>query len=328
MDTVELEGDTRKVPSVQLVRLDGKRAPSTPPPPDLRWKRIEEFFVAKPVATNTEKAYRRELKRFLSWCDKPWSEVTLKDLTRYKSSLLDAGLQASSRNRAIATLKSFFKWLSVAYPLEGGHLPTSAMSTEKLPEPPANDLSLEEVAALRAAIRRRSATQIRDRALFAVLEHGLRAGEVSGLNVGDYDGERLEIRRAKDDSTGRVPLLPEAREAIDSYLSWLGEDGELAEDDPLFVTLIPGRPKQRLGYQGIRLVMMELAALAGVENVTPHRLRHTFATNLAVWGMDGMHARTLTRHKDERSYRRYAKRGMEVAAEKAFFRAVEEEGDR
>ena len=163
-------------------------------------------------------------------------------------------------------------------------------------------------------------TQWRDRALLAVLEHGLRAGEVSLLDVGDYDGTRLDIRKAKDDSTGKVPLLPRAREALDEYLQWREQTEELTDELPLFVTLIPGRPAHRLGYQGIRNVIRELAELAGLEGMTPHRLRHTFATNLALWGMDGMHARTLTRHKDERSYRRYAKRALQVAAEQAFFR--------
>lgn len=320
--------EVRSIPPVRLTRLEGSLPERATSPPDLRWLGIDEFLKAKSLAPNTEKAYRRELRRFLGWSDKPWSQVTLKELTQYKTYLMESGLQASSRNRAMAALKSFFGWFARAYPVEGSHLPTAALSLERLPELPPFDLSGAEVFALKDALSQRGVTQIRDRALFGVLEHGLRAGEVSQLDIGDYDGVRLEIRQAKDDSTGKVPLLVEAREALDAYLEWREQEEELDRELPLFVTLVPGKPRRRLGYQGIRLVVQELARLAGVEDVTPHRLRHTFATNLALWGLDGMHARTLTRHKDERSYRRYAKRALQQAAEQVFFRAAEEESDR
>lgn len=78
---------------------------------------------------------------------------------------------------------------------------------------------------------------MRDTALLAILSHGLRAGEVCGLNVGDYDGIRLTIRQAKDDSTGTVPLAAAARLALDSYLGWRKRLGEnLQPDRPLFVS--------------------------------------------------------------------------------------------
>ena len=321
--------NSRAVPPVNLIPLSGTHQKiATKVASDLRWLGIDEFLKAKSLAPNTEKAYRRELRRFLGWCEKPWSEVTIKDLTKYKSNLIEQRLQASSRNRALAALKSFFGWFAKAYPVEGSQIPTSSVSLEKLPELPPFDLNSEEITALKEALEYRGVSQERDRALFAVLEHGLRAGEVSQLNIGDYDSVRLAIRRAKDDSTGNVPLLEEAREALDIYLSWREQVEELDDEQPLFVTLVPGKPRKRLGYQGIRLVLMELGKLAGIDGVTPHRLRHTFATNLALWGMDGMHARTLTRHKDERSYRRYAKRALQVAAEKAFFRAAGNTGSK
>ena len=317
--------EVNSVPTVQLIRLEGKRPEKVTIPPDLRWQGIDEFLKAKAMAANTQKAYRRELRRFLGWCDKPWSQVTLKDMTKFKTYLVKQGLQASSRNRALAALKSFFGWFARAYPVEGSQIPTAVMSLEQLPELPPFDLTEDEIHALRAAISQRGRTQIRDRALFGVLEHGLRAGEVSQLNIDDYDGTRLEIRQAKDDSTGKVPLLTDTREALDAYLEWREQEEELDPESSLFVTLVSGKPRRRLGYQGIRLVVQELARMAGLEDVTPHRLRHTFATNLALWGMDGMHARTLTRHKDERSYRRYAKRAIQVAAEQAFFLAAAEQ---
>ncbi|MDX2229765.1 MAG: tyrosine-type recombinase/integrase, partial [Leptolyngbyaceae cyanobacterium bins.349] len=63
----------------------------------------------------------------------------------------------------------------------------------------------------------------------------------------------------------------------------------------------------------------------GIPDLTPHRLRHTYATGLLLKGMDSLHARTLTRHKSEGSFKRYTKRAMAVAAEQAFYQAMGEE---
>ncbi|MBV8886610.1 MAG: site-specific integrase [Chroococcidiopsidaceae cyanobacterium CP_BM_RX_35] len=121
-------------------------------------------------------------------------------------SSVEQGLTATSVNRALATLKSFFSWLVKAYPELRQHNPTEPMSLEKVPLPPARNLSPEEVAALIEVLEYRGESQSRDKALLAVLSHGLRASEVLGLNVSDYDGVCLTIREAKDDSTGTVPL--------------------------------------------------------------------------------------------------------------------------
>jgi hypothetical protein len=77
-----------------------------------------------------------------------------------------------------------------------------------------------------------------------------------------------------------------------------------------------------LGYQGLYYAIKKLGSLAEIENLTPHQLRHTFATMLMLKQMDSIHARTLTRHKSESSFKRYAKRAMAVAAEQAFFDAI------
>ncbi|MEL7476324.1 MAG: site-specific integrase [Cyanobacteria bacterium J06555_12] len=97
------------VPPVVLKPLTGGGGHSSSPtaPTDIRWLGIDEFLTAKSFAPNTEKAYRRELRCFLSWCDKSWSQIEIRDLTAYKTYLVESGLKASSRNRALACLKSF-----------------------------------------------------------------------------------------------------------------------------------------------------------------------------------------------------------------------------
>ena len=197
---------------------------------------------------------------------------------------------------------------------------------EKVPLPPSRDLSAQEVAALHDALEYRGEFQMRDTALLAVLSHGLRASEVCGLNVGDYDKVRLTIRQAKDDSTGTVPMSASARQALDSYLEWRRKQQESMQPDrPLFVSQEWKNPGEGLGYKGSYYIFRKLGAISGIADLTPHRLRHTFTTNLLLYGMDSLHARTLTRHKPEASFQRYAKRARAVGAERAYYQAIGEE---
>jgi len=130
------------------------------------------------------------LARFLSWTDCSFGEITPRHIAQYKAYLKEQGLAVASINRALAALKSFFKWLSQAYPNLVESNPTPSVSLDKLPLPPPRDLSPRELKALYEALAERGETQMRDTALLSVLGHGLRASEVCHLDVADYDGVR------------------------------------------------------------------------------------------------------------------------------------------
>ena len=353
------------LPSIRLVASQAPLPSRSTEPTDLRWLRVEEYFQARSLADNTQKAYRRELKRFLAWTDRAWSDLTPRQIAQFKTYLQGQNLSANSINRALTALMSFFEWFRLAYPEQIAHDPTIAVEMERVPLPPARDLSEIEVAALYLALEERGETEVRDRALFAVLSHGLRAEEVVNLNVEDYDGVRLTIREAKDDSTGTVPLSRQAREQVNTYLvQRRSEEGDLPTDAPLFLSYGRNRIGNRLGYQGLYYVVKSLGKIAAEQaqlalerqqkieleeikfdpqdkwvqfsptelnqvlalvNVHPHQLRHTFATGLLLRGIESLHARTLTRHKSEASFKRYAKRALSAAAERAFYQSIGEE---
>ena len=189
-------------------------------------------------------------------------------------------------------------------------------------------MSDPEVEALLQALQQRPPYKVlRDTAIFFVLLHGLRAGEVVALNLEDYDGIRLRIRQGKDDSSGTVPLNQQARSSLNAYLKQRRERGErFSAKKPLFLSHSPmANASSRLGYQGIYYFIKELGEVAGIAHLTPHRLRHTYATKLLLKGVDSLHARTLTRHKSEVTFKRYAKRALAAAAERAFYQAIGEE---
>ena len=289
--------------------------------------RVDEFMGARSLAANTQKAYRRELNRFLNWTDFPLVEVNSRLMVKYKEHLVKS-LASASVNRALSAVSSFFDWLVLAYPDTFETNPVKPVSMLKLSSPQARDLNSNSVELLLKAVEQRSiVTRSRDKAILQVLLHGLRASEVASLNLGDYDGSRLYIQQAKDDSSGTVPLNKAGRAAINAYLQERRETKErFGAKKPLFLSKspVPGKP-QRLGYQGIYYLIKDLGEIAGIDEINPHRMRHTFATNLVLKGIDSLHARTLTRHKSESSFKRYAKRALEAAAEKAFYQAIGED---
>ncbi len=322
----------RPVPELEFFPTSGDR-PATQQSvasPESRWSLVNEFLHTKTMARNTHRAYARELRRFVDWTSKPWTQVQTKDIARYKTYLLNPThneaqpqLSPASVSRALTALKSFFKWLQ-----EQGYIsdnPAIQVPTPPLPKPEAKHLTDEEVLALYEALQHRGDTRLRDTAILVVLDHGLRADEVSQLNVGDYDGQRLKIRKAKHNSTGFVPLSERASQAIDFYLVERRNQGEMLEaQSPLFLSQsyrsdLRGK---RLGYQGIYMMIKDLAEIAGVKDCYPHRLRHTYATRLVLLGIDSYLARKLTRHESEQSFRRYSEEARAIAAEQAYRQAI------
>jgi integrase/recombinase XerD len=315
----------QNVPEPQLISLVGGSKPTAPKPAkptELRQQRVEEFLAARSLAPKSQKAYGEDLARFMGWTDTAWSNITPRQVAQFKSHLLRSNLTTGKRvladasaKRILQTLKNFLGWMA-----RSGYIdrdPTSEISLPKLVEPEANNLTDEQVQAiLNAAIE--SSLPERNMALLAVLGHGLRAQEVSNLNIGDFDGLRLKIREAKADSKGTVPIDLDAQMWLQQYRQWRDDRGDgLTDESPLFASHSNRNQGQRMGYHAIQKLMKGISATVGFD-FHAHQFRHTFATNLVLKGMNPYHVMTLTRHKSPQSFRRYTKAAEALAAEKAF----------
>jgi len=294
----------------------------TSQPAELRKLRVDEFLQARSLAPKSQTAYRQDLQRFLNWTDKGWAEVTPRHVTQFKAHLMRQDLETGRRSLSDATvrrilgpLKNFYGWLVRSRYVSIN--PTTEVDLPKLTEPEAQNLKDGEVEQIVQAAASSSLAE-RNMALILVLLHGLRAEEVSVLNIEDYDGRRLRIREAKADSKGWVPLTLQGKEAVERYLQWRELTGEvLSPERPLFVSHSRRNLWQRLGYDGIRKVMDTISKQAGID-FHAHQFRHTFATNLVLKGMNPYHVMTLTRHKSVQNFRRYTKAADQQAAEQAF----------
>jgi integrase/recombinase XerD len=302
-------------------------------PLDLRVHRIEEFLRSSNLAPNSQRAYRAELQRFATWSQKAWIDINPWDLSKFKHFLkIEAQtpkgqpLAASSINQAITALKSFYRWFQLAgYLPQGEILPTAALQFEKLDKPLPRHLSPDQMAAIAHVLEQgEQPLQLRDRALLAILTHGLRASDVSALNVENFDGLRLRFVRGKDKSEGSVPLRAAAREQLEAYLAWRSLEEVLTGESPLLLSHDFRTDGQRLGYQGIYYFTKRLGVTVGIADLTPHRFRHTYASSLVEMGIDTLLARTLTGHKSERVFERYVIGKRVKAAEDAFLNATGE----
>ncbi len=329
---------SKPLPEVRL-RIVGQDNPSNPALEpiktyDLRNALVEEFLASADLKPSSRKTYAQELKRFLEWTDERFISLTPRLLGQYKTYLeteclnpKGQKLKPTSINKAITAIKSFVGWVSEAYPEKIGNNVAASIKLISTPPLEAKDLSDEEVNQIASAVTR-SPNLERDLALFAVLMHGLRASEVVALNVGDWDGTRLHIRQAKAGSIGTVPLLPGANSRIRDYLDSRRDAGEsLQSSSPLFIVHAYHNAGNRLSYEGLYKLVKKWGKDSGISNLTPHRFRHTYATNLMLAGIDSLHARTLTRHKSEASFRRYTQRAMSEAAEQAFYRVMKMENE-
>ena len=314
----------REVPEPRFIEIGRAPIPPPAPPEDFAWLRVVEFLRARELADNTRRAYERQLQQFYTWShQKPWDQVIHRDIDRYKLHLKrqvgrsGEALAPATINQALATLKSFFKWLTVKDYIARNPTLTVELVKE-LPKPPA-DLPQKQVNLLFDALKFRGESEVRDLALLQVLAHGLRACEVCRLNIGDYKERKLNVRDAKWGSDGLVPLKPDAISALDSYLGWLVRNGfQTAPDAPLFISLSNNGKGKRLGYSGVYGLVKDLAMVHELEGVHPHRMRHTFATSLVAAGMNPLLAKRAVRIRSDKVFARYSNRALDLKMEEAF----------
>ena len=255
----------------------GDETKQSEPIANLRLQRIEQFLGTRNLAANTKRNYERQLRYFIDWLDKDWHMVTLNDLKNYKTHLEGKNLEQGSIGAHITSVKSLFTWM-----IKAGYLdmnPAAALEIPVTPDAQGKNLEVHTVAALFEALSSRGSAEARDRAILCLLVYaGLRAQEISSLNVGHYNGVEVNVVQAKHGSVGLVSVDAETHAALVEYLTvrWIETQENLEQDAPLFVSYSNWNQGQRLSYEGIYKIIKDLAKAAGLSNVHPHRGRHTF----------------------------------------------------
>ncbi|MGI9518538.1 MAG: site-specific tyrosine recombinase XerD [Pirellulaceae bacterium] len=249
------------------------------------------------LAENTVAAYRRDLQRFELWRgNRPVKRLKISQLSDYVGWLADQGLAPSSVARHLVTLKMYFKYLQ----LEGVLRENLAelLGSQKLWQRVPEVLSPRQVQRFLDAPRPLEKFYLRDRALLEMLyATGCRASELSNLRLEDLQLEQRFCKcTGKGDKQRMAHLGDSAIEAVQNYLE--GQRADLLPGSSRFVPwLFLSRSGRRLRREAIWVLVKKYAVIAGIPpNISPHTLRHSFATHLLAGGADLRHVQEMLGH--------------------------------
>jgi integrase/recombinase XerD len=241
------------------------------------------------LSPNTLAAYRSDLMKFIRWRKRhapgPLAGLDIRVLTGYVDELGRLGLAPSSIGRHLACLSTFFRFLIFEGRLteNTARLLTAPAVWDRLP----TVLGPQAVDRLLATPDATTRLGRRDRAALETLyATGCRASEVVGLRPADLDLERGMVQCVgKGDKERIVPLGSRARDALRTYLT--GDRPALVRKHPETATVFVARSGRPLSRVGLWRIVKTHTRTAGLPpKVSPHTLRHSFATHLLAGGAD------------------------------------------
>lgn len=248
---------------------------------------VEEFLhfvsIEKGYSDHTTTAYRNDLTQFLTYLAgeaiSSWQEVDRANILNYVFYLKERGYASSTIARKVAAVKSFFRFLVADGVLQD--TPTTAVNSPPVDKHLPHPLSPEEMSRLLAEPAKSNTSKaLRDKALLELMyATGMRASEVIGLEVNTVDLEAGTVRCLGKGNKERIlPLYERARVSLKTYLESNRTKLLRGRDE---TALFINRKGQPLTRQGLWLIVKKYAADAGIERrVTPHTLRHSFATHM------------------------------------------------
>jgi len=281
------------------------------------------------ASAHTLRAYQRELHGFALWIAGRAGETAAAsdpltvdriehtDIRAYLGTLYQRGLSKASAARALAAIRSWFKWLA-----RTGHIEQNAaslVSTPRLPKHLPRVPSIEQMNRVVDSVRDDAASwPARDKAILEMLYGcGIRNAELTGLNLDDIHwANDAVLVRGKGQKQRYVPIGDAAAEALRAYLEersarLAAACGERPSQTPaLFVSLqlrgISKGGQARLTTRSVARIVKRIAILRGLSSdVHPHTLRHAFGTHLLEEGADLRAIQELLGHERLSTTQRY-----------------------
>lgn len=267
----------------------------TPPQRDLVKEHLTYLQVEKGLARHTLESYRRDLARLDRWATKSGKSVAdlqRPDLRKWIAQLSREGLAPSSVARAVSAARGFFRFLMLDGHIK--HHPAEDLDTPQKFSYLPTFLTEEEIDRLFAAPDVSTDEGVRDRAMLELMyAAGLRVSELVNLKQAEVDLHAGVVNcHGKGSKERRVPVGKSAIHWLQKYATVKASYGESRYPN-LF--LHRGKPLRR---QVAWTIIKTYANGLGLNNVSPHTLRHSFATHLLQHGADSRSVQALLGHSD------------------------------
>ena len=260
---------------------------------------VRYLKLQRNMSGNTLDAYQRDLRKLLDYLEreqKSVRDVELADLEHFSAGLHDIGIHPRSQCRILSGVRSFFKFLQ----LDGyrDDDPTELLESPQIGDHLPEVLTTDEVDRLEACIDLSKWEGHRNRAIIEVLfSCGLRVSELVNLKLSDLYIDEEYVRVMGKGSKER--LVPISRRAIDELQNWFYDRNLMkikpGEEDFVFLN----RRGAHLTRTMILIMIKSQAKEAGIQKtISPHTLRHSFATALLEGGADLRFIQALLGHED------------------------------
>jgi len=273
------------------------------PMQDLLARYITYLLAERNASRYTVRNYQREIDEFAGFAGTQgvvaWDKVDVPLLRRWLVWLSTQGFARRSITRRVTELRSFYRFLVREGIVEAN--PVVGLSTPKLPRLLPQYLNEQEAALLLKAPDLSTLQGLRDRAILELLYGaGLRVGELVGLDLGSLDLAQSQVRVLGKGNKERVALMGEmARRALRSYLTEGRPHLLPRHSGPAPSALFLNRSGGRLSVVSVTKILHSCAKAAGIEKrVTPHMLRHSFATHMLDRGADLRAVQELLGHEN------------------------------
>jgi integrase/recombinase XerD len=292
-----------------------------PPTPDGDAERLISVYLRTLTAPQTIKTYNTELHMFVSYLEgeiaKRLEGLTAEDISLYREHLINT-YSAATVAKKLAVLRRFliFTYMAGATAVNPEALRFFAKNPRVRQDPSYNVLTDEELSRMLSAAR---TTNYRDYVLLAVMAGcGLREAEVVEIRIGDFreasDGQVLLRIRGKGDKIRNVPLSPELWQLVQRFvlLTKRSFNSHLDARKPLLVSRV-GKDKT-LTTRSVQNIVKKYVRAAGITKpISPHSIRHTVGTNMAINEAPLLVIQQFLGHSDPKTTLRYIRRAEELA---------------
>ena len=284
--------------------------------------RLIPVYLRTLTSPQTIKTYNTELRMFVAYVGgelgKGFEEITAEDISLYREHLIKTYAPATAAKK-LAALRRFlvFTFMAGATKVNPEALRFFAKSPRIRQDPSYNILTEDELSRMLSGAR---TANYRDYVLLAVMAGcGLREAEVVEIKVGDFreagDGQVLLRVRGKGDKVRNVPISPELWRLVQRYVLLTGRSFNSHTDarKPLFTSRV-GKDKT-LTTRSVQNIVKKYVRAAGiVKAISPHSIRHTVGTNMAVNEAPLLVIQQFLGHSDPKTTLRYIRRADELAS--------------